>query len=86
MDKAGIRATQSNHSTHKSGLKVDIRPLRKDGLLIPVYWYDKEYDQAAAAKLIALFRAHASVRRVLFNDTGIPFVAPFKNHDQHFHL
>ena len=74
------------HSTHKSGLEVDIRPLRKDGLPIPVYWYNKEYDQAATAKLIALFRAHACVRRVLFNDTGIPFVTPFKNHDHHFHL
>ncbi|WP_162995574.1 hypothetical protein [Janthinobacterium agaricidamnosum] len=74
------------HSTHKSGLEVDIRPLRRDGLQLPVYWYDKDYDQAATAKLIALFRAHASVRRVLFNDTGIPFVTPFKNHDHHFHL
>ncbi|WP_193316698.1 hypothetical protein [Janthinobacterium rivuli] len=74
------------HSTHKSGLEVDIRPQRKGGLPVPVYWYDKEYDQAAMAKLIAIFRAHASVRRVLFNDTGIPFVTPFKNHDHHFHL
>lgn len=74
------------HSTHKSGLEVDIRPLRKDGLQLPVYWYDRDYDQAATAKLIALFRAHASVRRVLFNDTHIPFVTPFKNHDHHFHL
>ncbi|MGK5081646.1 hypothetical protein ACQ4W6_25625 [Janthinobacterium sp. HLX7-2] len=30
--------------------------------------------------------ANASVRRVLFNDTAIPFVTPFKNHDHHFHL
>lgn len=60
--------------------------MRKDGLKLPVCWYDKDYDRAATAKLIALFRAHASVRRVLFNDTDIPYVMPFKNHDHHFHL
>jgi len=65
----GIR-NNANFPT-KCGLEVDIPPLRKDGLPIPVYWYNKEYDQAATAKLIALFRAHASVRRVLFTDSRI---------------
>jgi penicillin-insensitive murein endopeptidase len=73
------------HDSHKSGLEVDIRPLRKDGRQIPVSWNQDEYDQEGTAKLIALFHAYG-VRKVLFNDPDVPFVKPFKNHDNHFHV
>ncbi|CDG84869.1 hypothetical protein GJA_4259 [Janthinobacterium agaricidamnosum NBRC 102515 = DSM 9628] len=74
------------HKTHKSGLEVDIRPLRKDGLHVAVYWYNEEYDRTATARLIELFRVYTSVYKVLFNDPDIPFVHRFKDHDHHFHL
>lgn len=75
------------HETHRSGLEVDVRPLRKDGRNDQVFWYQHDlYDHDATAKLVALFHAYPGVRTILFNDTSIPFVKPFKNHDHHFHV
>jgi hypothetical protein len=78
--------TPVDHDSHRDGLQVDVRPLRKDGLEKPVTWMDAEYDLAATEKLIELFRTFAPVKRVLFNDARIPFVRPFHDHDNHFHL
>lgn len=75
------------HSTHRTGLDVDIRPLRKDGRNEQVFWYQHDlYDHDATAKLIGLFHAYPGVQTILFNDTSIPFVKPFKDHDNHFHV
>lgn len=74
------------HSTHRSGLEVDVRPLRKDGRQIPVYWSQNGYDRAATAKLIELFRTYASVVLVYFNDNHIPLVTHLADHDHHFHV
>ncbi|TFW31123.1 hypothetical protein [Massilia horti] len=75
------------HETHKSGLEVDVRPIRKDGRHDQVFWYQRDlYDHDATAKLIGIFHAYAGVRTILFNDTSIPFVKPFKDHDHHFHV
>lgn len=74
------------HKSHTEGLSVDVRPLRKDGLHMPVIWGEKQYDQAATAKLIELFRTFAPVVVVYFNDTRIPFVKPRLGHDNHFHV
>jgi penicillin-insensitive murein endopeptidase len=76
----------AKHSTHKSGLEVDVRPLRKDGAQVPVAWYQTGYDRDATAKLIALFRAFAPVVLVYFNDTHIPHVTSLIDHDNHFHV
>lgn len=75
-----------DHKTHREGLDVDIRALRKDGLHLPVSWGDKEYDQAATTRLIELFRTFAPVVVVYFNDPKIPFVKPLIGHDNHFHV
>ncbi|WP_256080159.1 penicillin-insensitive murein endopeptidase [Massilia sp. YIM B04103] len=74
------------HSTHRSGLEVDVRPLRLDGNQVPVYWYQQAYDQVGTAKLIELFRMYAPVVLIYFNDTHIPFVTPLADHDHHFHV
>lgn len=74
------------HSTHKSGLEVDIRPLRKDGAQVAVTWYQSGYDREATAKLIALFRTFAPVALVYFNDAKIPYVTSLADHDNHFHV
>ncbi|WP_374584482.1 hypothetical protein [Pseudoduganella sp.] len=76
------------HKSHKNGLQVDIRPIRKDGRHEAVYWYQTDdYDQVATGKLIALFHAYPGVHRILFNDRhASPFVTPFKDHDHHFHV
>lgn len=65
---------------------MDIRPLRKDGLEQPATWKDRQYDQAATAVLIELFRALAPVTRIIFNDPDIPFARRLAYHDDHFHL
>ncbi|MET0266134.1 MAG: penicillin-insensitive murein endopeptidase [Duganella sp.] len=77
-----------DHASHKNGLQVDIRPLRKDGAHAPVTWHQKdEYDQKATAKLIGIFFSHALVRKILFNDTSThPSVQAWTNHDDHFHV
>lgn len=75
-----------DHGSHLSGLEVDVRPVRKDGLHEPVTWRDKQYDREATAKLIELFRIYAPVVLVLFNDTEIPFVRTAIHHDDHFHV
>ena len=76
-----------DHDSHLDGLQVDVRPIRKDGLEIPVTWTDKsQYDRDATAKLIDLFRTFSPVRFVLFNDASIPFVKIAKRHDDHFHV
>ncbi len=76
-----------DHDSHLDGLQVDVRPIRKDGLEIPVTWKDKnQYDREATAKVIELFRTFAPVRFILFNDTSIPFVKMARRHDDHFHI
>lgn len=76
----------AGHSTHRSGLEVDIRPLRIDGAQVPVTWMQSAYDRAATAKLIELFRTFAPVILVYFNDTSLSAVVPLAQHDNHFHV
>ncbi len=76
-----------DHSSHKTGLEVDVRPLRKDGLEQPVTWEEtKYYDKDATAKLIEMFRTFAPVAYILFNGPDIPFVQKAELHDNHFHV
>ena len=76
------------HKSHKNGLQVDVRPLRKDGRHEQVFWYQvDDYDQAATGRLISLFFGYPGVHRILYNDKhASPFVTHFKNHDHHFHV
>ena len=75
-----------DHDSHRSGLEVDIRPLRKDGRDEPVRWSEHQYDKDGTAKLIALFRTFAPVVKILFNGPDIPFVTKCNHHDDHFHV
>jgi murein endopeptidase len=74
------------HDSHKDGLQVDVRPLRKDGARVAVNYFQSGYDKDATARLIGLFRAHPAVMKVYFNDPSIPGVFPLANHDNHFHV
>jgi penicillin-insensitive murein DD-endopeptidase len=74
------------HGTHKSGLEVDIRPLRKDGANTAVTRFAAEYDRDATAKLISLFIVLPDVELVYFNDLSIPHVKKAPHHDDHFHV
>jgi len=74
--------------SHKKGLEVDVRPLRKDGKRMPVFWQSTDqYDQLATARLIELFRAYPGIGKVYFNDPDLRHLAfPLSHHDNHFHV
>lgn len=76
------------HRSHKKGLEVDVRPVRKDGKRTALYWqWTDQYDQLATAKLIELFRSYPGVRKIYFNDPDLRhLVHPLVNHDNHFHV
>lgn len=77
----------SKHASHKNGLQVDVRALRRDGAQAGVTIYQRDlYDKEATARLIRIFRSHPSIRCILFNDTEIPGVVPWEGHDDHFHV
>jgi murein endopeptidase len=75
------------HKSHRKGLEVDVRPLRKDGLHLPVTYLSHDYDLDATQVLIQLFRACAAYPLlVFFNDRRIPGTHPLAGHDNHFHV
>lgn len=75
------------HKSHRKGLEVDVRPLRKDGQRQPVSYLCPDYDLEATRILIELFRAAAAAPLlVFFNDNRIPGVQPLAGHDNHFHV
>lgn len=75
-----------DHKTHRSGLEVDIRPLRRDGKQLPCSCVDSQYDRAATKKLVELFWESGLVRGVLFNDSSIPRFVHAHGHFDHFHV
>ena len=60
-----------DHRSHRSGLDVDVRPLRRDRKNMRVTRFDKLYDRDATAKLIGLFLDFGEVEIVYFNDLRI---------------
>lgn len=77
----------NEHSSHRDGLQVDVRAVRKDGLQLPVTWHDPQYDQQATGRLIGIFFSHPLVSKILFNDSRAdPRVKAWPHHDNHFHV
>lgn len=74
------------HRSHRSGLEVDIRPIRKDGKQIPVRHTDPQYDQDATRTLVELIWQTGMVKRIAFNDAAIPRVLGMTGHDDHLHV
>ena len=79
-------ATFPPHRSHRSGLEVDIRPIRKDGKRMPVRYTDPNYDRQATMKLVSLIWQTGMVKRVAFNDASIPRVQHIAGHDDHLHV
>lgn len=75
-----------DHATHRTGLEVDIRPMRVDGKHLPCTIRDREYDREATAQLIRIFVNMSGVRKVLFNDATITGVWRAAGHDNHFYV
>jgi len=74
------------HASHRSGLEVDIRPMRKDMIRGPVRYFDAHYDQAATCKLVDLMWQSGMVGKIYFNDASLPRVQRLVGHDNHLHV
>jgi len=75
------------HDSHRRGVEVDIRPIRKDGKQEGCIYQDAAYDRSATETLINLFRSCATgPLLIFFNDIKIPGVRPLAKHDNHFHV
>ena len=72
-----------DHHSHRSGLDVNLRPLRQDGNNLRVTRFDKLYDHDATAKLFDLFLDSGAVDVGYFNhlrNRGVKFLV---GHDDH---
>ncbi len=79
-------ARYQDHQGHRSGLNVDIRPLRRDGKGLPVRHTDSDYDHQGTKKLIDLIWKTGMVRTVYFNDPLITNAKRLDRHDDHIHV
>jgi murein endopeptidase len=82
------------HATHKKGIEMDCRPVRKDkrvGQEARCSRFDAIYDREATVKLIRLFLQHPMVKIIYFNDDKVQQalggrVKSMFGHDDHFHV
>jgi penicillin-insensitive murein endopeptidase len=77
------------HKSHRVGLDIDVRPMRKDGENEPVTISDPEFDLALTTELIKLWWQKAPVQNVFFNDQSViaAGLSQFVNgHHNHFHV
>lgn len=77
------------HKSHKVGLDIDVRPMRKDGANAPVEITQSQYDRELTTELIDLWWRNAPVQNVFFNDPTViaANLSQFVNgHGNHFHV
>ena len=82
------------HQTHRVGLDVDVRPLRKANDQCSVAgttWRSTAYDRAATRAMIKKFRSYAPghVKVIYFNDPvliGEGLTRWYSGHDDHVHV
>lgn len=83
------------HATHKKGIEMDCRPVRKDHVTGPgatVSYGDPHYDLDATIELLTLFARHPETRIIFFNDVRVQKaigggrVKTIIGHNDHFHV
>ena len=77
------------HNSHKTGLDVDVRPVRKDGQNLPVDMSQSQYHRGLTVELIDLWWTNAPVQLVYFNDQTViaaHLSIHCAGHDDHFHV
>ena len=77
------------HQSHRLGVDIDVRPLRKDGHNQPVAIDESQYDRALTTELINLWWETAPVQAVFFNDPTViaaKLSQMVKGHGNHFHV
>lgn len=84
----------AGHDTHRRGLDVDVRPLRKANdqcSIAGTTWRSTAYDRAATRRMIQRFRAVAlgHIKVIYFNDPILireGLTTWFSGHDDHIHV
>ncbi len=82
----------SGHQSHRTGVDVDIRPLRNDGQHLGTNVNADSYNGSLTASLIGTitdfsYRVDVNVALVFFNDSsGIPGTQFAQGHEDHFHV
>ncbi|MBX7200317.1 MAG: hypothetical protein K1X51_13195 [Rhodospirillaceae bacterium] len=71
---------------HKTGLGIDIRPIRKDNQPAGVRWQEPAYDRAATQKLVDMFNETGRVDRIAFGDAQVSGVKVYRGLDDHMHI
>lgn len=77
------------HLSHRLGIDIDARPIRKDGKNQPVTIDDDGYDRALTTELIDLWWTNAPVQAVFFNDQTViakGLSRAVSGHGNHFHV
>jgi endonuclease G len=76
------------HQSHRTGLDVDIRLLRKDGARIGVTFKDPNYSLTRTQQLVntILKNPILKVNLILCNDPRLKGVTPSPGHDDHLHV
>jgi Putative peptidoglycan binding domain len=77
------------HLSHRLGIDIDVRPMRKDGQNQPVTIDDGQYDRALTTELIDLWWTNAPVQAVFFNDKTVideGLSRSVNGHGNHFHV
>lgn len=77
------------HKSHRKGVDVDIRPMRKDGKNLPVTIQSKMYDAEATRMVVNVIRAQSKVKLILFNDPKLVkagLTQMYPNHSNHLHV
>jgi penicillin-insensitive murein DD-endopeptidase len=60
--------------------------MRTDGANSPTNISSTDYSSSITNDLVQSIRNLSGVRTILFNDSTIPGVRPFKGHDNHMHV
>lgn len=71
---------------HRTGLGIDVRPIRKDGDGSAVRWQDPEYDREATQRLVNLFNESGNVERIVFSDPHLTGTTVYRGLDGHMHI
>lgn len=77
------------HKSHRTGLDVDVRPIRRDRKNLSVTITDKNCDSKMTKNMAEHWWHYAPVQLILFNDPEIIKVGlsrPYPGHTNHLHI
>jgi len=76
------------HSSHQQGVDVDLAPVASTEEEIALTWDHPKYSRQRTQQLVDLIRNNPilGVRTILFNDSDVQGVEPWRGHDNHLHV